>query len=211
MSSEQKTIESIFDIKTKDSTNKTILQRIKGLLRSCLNSIWQSAVITKELIQYIVTCGFGMLIFTKASAALLCGAEDIMSGLVTDVKGDDEESGRMLGHIYSAQGIGCLLGPIFANIAIVDGKRPCTMQFTCIVACAVAILGWAGLANSPTFEMLCFSHFVRSLGTSVMYLTSSLLLQNLANVKMLVCVLSYDKVLSNSCEAGMFSMAGWGV
>jgi len=206
--SEQKTIESIFDIKTKDSTKKTILQRIKGLLRRCLNSIWQSAVMTKELVQYLVTCGFGMLIFMKASAALLYGAEDIISVLVTEVKGDEEESGRMLGYIYSAQGIGCLLGPIFANIAIVDGKRPYTMQFACVVACAVAILGWAGLANSPTFEMLCFFHFVRSLGTSVMYQISTLLLQNLANVEMLGRVLSYDKVLSSACEAGMAYMAG---
>jgi MFS family permease len=202
--SEQMTIESIFDIKTKDATNKTI----RGLLRSCVNSIWQSAVMTKELVQYLVTCGFGMLIFMKASAALLYGAEDIISVLVTEIEGDDGDSGRRLGYIYSAQGIGCLLGPIFANITIVDGKRPYTMQFACVVAIAIAILGWAGLANTATFEMICFFYFVRSLGTSVMYLTSTLLLQNLANVEMLGRVLSYEKVLSSSCEAGMAFMAG---
>lgn len=204
----QKTIESIFDIKTKDKINMTIPQRVRFFFRRCANPLWKFIVMTQAFVQYLVTCGFGMLIFMKASGELLSGADDIISVLATEVENDEVESGRRLGIIYSAQGVGCLLGPILANVFIVDGKKPQTQQFACVLAFAIGILGWAGIANSTTFELVCFFNFVRCLGTATIYLNSTLLLQSMAPREMLGRILSYDKVLASLSEAGIAFATG---
>ena len=207
--SKDHTIESIFDVhQIKDSDRKTIPSRIRGFIRRCLNPLRSLLEMSRELFVYLSTCGFGMLVFMKASGTVTWGSEDVLNVLLTMVPDDEEESSRRLGILYSCQGVGSLLGPILANTFIIDGNSPHTMQFACISAFAVVIMGWVGIANSPNFKLVCFFTFVRCLGGSIIWINSTLLLQNLTSADMLGRVIAYDSTFASFFEAGIGFISG---
>jgi hypothetical protein len=65
---------------------------------------------------YLLTCGFGIFTLLKATAALIFGAEDIISTSFAEAGTTTEadQSFRM-GLTFTLIGVGCLLGPAIAN------------------------------------------------------------------------------------------------
>ena len=54
----------------------------------------------KELFQFLFSCGFGSLIFLKASGTMIWGAADVLNVSFSHVDGDEGESSRRLGILY---------------------------------------------------------------------------------------------------------------
>lgn len=77
----------------------------------------------------------------------------------------------------SCIGIGCLIGPIVANSTFVDGNKPYTMQIACIAAMAFMSIGWFGIANATSFNVICAFTAFRTMGSALIWLNSTLLLQ----------------------------------
>mmetsp|Transcript_45536 Transcript_45536/g.138398 ORF Transcript_45536/g.138398 Transcript_45536/m.138398 type:complete len:450 (-) Transcript_45536:791-2140(-) len=138
---------------------------------------------TRDLISYLWVCGFGLLTMMKSSGSLTWGAADILNVSFAKVEGDEAATGQRLGLIYTSIGIGCLVGPIVTNL-FTDPNRPSTLQSACICALALMSLGWIGLSSAceihsslDTFPMVCVFTMVRTLGSSTIWMNSTMILQ----------------------------------
>jgi MFS family permease len=132
----------------------------------------------KELILYLWYSGFGALVFLKASGCFIWGAADILNVSFSHIENDEAESSRRMGALYSSIGIGCLIGPIVANSTIVDGKKPATLQLAILFGLAMMTIGWLGVAsNASSFKLVCFFTGIRTTGSSLIWLFSTLLMQ----------------------------------
>lgn len=131
-----------------------------------------------DLIQYIWTCDFGLLILLKASGSLIFGSADVLNVTLAHVEGDEGETSRLMGRIYSSVGIGCIIGPVLANSTIVHGDKPRTLQLAILFGLVFMFAGWIGVArNVSSFTFICAFTTVRSIGSSTIWLFSTLLLQ----------------------------------
>jgi len=156
---------------TKGNEKETIAVKMFALLRT----LYQ---LKKELILYLWYSGFGALIFLKSSGTLIWGAADILNVSFSHIENDEAESSRRMGALYSSIGIGCLIGPIVANSTIVDGKKPATLQLAILFGLAMLTIGWLGVAsNASSFKLVCFFTAIRTTGSSLIWLFSTLLMQ----------------------------------
>lgn len=163
----------------------------------------------KDLIQYIMTCEFGLLVFLKASGCLIFGSADVLNVTLSHVEGDESATSRLMGRIYSSVGIGCMIGPVLANSTIVHGKRPRTLQLASLFGLVVMSAGWLGLAmNISSFMTVCAFTTVRAIGSAVIWQFSTLLLQNLTSSKFLGRVLALEYCLARVSETCTAFVAG---
>lgn len=182
----------------KGDTKTLILQAVRSFARMNI-----------ELFSYVWRCGFGLLVFIKASGCLIWGSADVLNVSFTHVEGDEAESSKRMGIIYSFIGLGCLFGPIIANSTFVHGKKPRTLQLSVVGAMLIMALGWYGIAkHSSSFKMICFFTSVRTLGSACIWINSTLLLQNLTNSEYLGRVLGLEYALARLSETAMAFVAG---
>lgn len=144
-----------------------------------------------ELFYYLCTCDFGLLTLMKSSGSLTWGFADILSVSFAHVEGDESATSRRIGALYSFAGLGCLLGPPIAN-CFTDLNRPATLQVACIGAFAFMVIGWTGIAHAPNFAFVCFYASVRSFGSAIVWVDSTLILQHLSAKEKLGRVLAFD-------------------
>ncbi len=77
-----------------NNTKGTILE---NMVLAPLRSFYQ---MNKDLAFFLFSCGFGPLIFIKASGTFIFGAADVLNVSFTHVEGDEAESSRRLGILY---------------------------------------------------------------------------------------------------------------
>ena len=93
------------------------------------------------------------------------------------VEGDESETSRRMGIIYSCVGFGCLIGPFLANATVARGDRPDTLQLSCIGAFLFLVVGWLGIANAPNFKVICAFTVLRCIREAIIWMNATLLLQ----------------------------------
>ena len=147
---------------------------IKGI-KACL-PVKRFGRMTLELFNYLNGCGFGALVIMKASGCLTWGASDVLRLSLAKVSGNEAETSRRMGMLYAAGGIGSLSGLFLAN-AIVDSKRPSTLQRCCISAFPLLVIGWLGISNAPSFTWVCIFTSVKAIGVGIIWIYSTLILQ----------------------------------
>ena len=132
-----------------------------------------------EFFRYLWHSGFFLLIFLKASGCMIYGPQDVLNASFSNVKGDEAETSRRLGMIYSSIGIGYFFGPIIVNSTIVDGKLPSTLQRAVLVGITFLTAGWIGLGSSASysFNLICVFTSVREVGTAIIWIFSTVILQ----------------------------------
>jgi len=180
------------------STFNYVLQALQTVIR--MNS---------ELFRYIWHCGFGLLILVKCTGCLIWGPSDVLNVSFTHVEGSEAESSKRMGILYSFIGLGCLFGPIIVNSTFVHGKKPRTLQLSVIVAQLMMAMGWFGIAcNSSSFQMICIFTSVRTLGSAIIWINSTLLLQNLSSPEFLGRMLGLEFALSRVSETAIALITG---
>lgn len=131
----------------------------------------------RELILFLRSCGFASLILLKATGCLIWGSADVLNVAFAHVENDEAESSRRMGLIFSSVGVGCVLGPALANCTIVDGKKPSSLQLAIVIGLLFMTAGWAGVAfNSHSFWKICLFTSLRTVGSAMIWLFSTLLL-----------------------------------
>ena len=93
------------------------------------------------------------------------------------VEGDEAETSRRMGIIFSCAGFGCFIGPFLSNATIIRGDKPHTLQLACIGAFLFLVTGWLGIANAPSFEVICAFTILRCIGEAIIWMNATLLLQ----------------------------------
>ncbi len=174
-----------------------------------LKSIRTTLQMQQDAFRYLWNSGFFLLIFLKGSGCLIWGSSDVLNVSFANVEGNEAATSKRMGMLYSSIGIGCLVGPILANLTIVDAKRPVTLQLSCIYALVFMTGGWFGLASSRhSFASVCFFTGLRTIGSAVMWLFSTLLFQNLTKPEYLGRILGLEYCVARISETIVAFIAG---
>jgi len=180
--------------------------------RACLSTttfpVRRFAQMSREIFQYLYYCGFGILVLLKASGSLSWGVTDIMNMSFALIKDDETRTSERLGFLYSCSGIGSFCAPFLASIMI-DMKRLATLQLCVISAFSLLLISWLGISNAPTFQWICFFTFVKSIGISIIWIYSSLILQTLTDVKFAGRVLALEHQVTVACDVLASFLAGY--
>ena len=72
-----------------DQLTTTVINPIKIFVR-----------MSRELLSFLFTCGFGALIFMKGTGTFIWGAADVLNVSFAHVENDEAESARRIGTIY---------------------------------------------------------------------------------------------------------------
>ena len=161
----------------------------------------------KELILYLHMSGFGGLVFLKASGSLIWGPADILNVSFSHVSGDEMETSKRLGYMFSCLGIGYALGPIATNV-FTDATHPKTLQLVCVSSFIFMMIGWIGLSQAPTFNGILALTIVRAFGSGIIWLNSTLLLQMLSKPDLLGRVLALEFSLAMLVDAAVATVTG---
>lgn len=124
---------------------------------------------TEEGVEYIRGSSWGALVLLKASGGIVCGAADILN---VAFSGD---SALRLGGLFACIGIGSLIGSSIVN-ASADLKQPPSVQKAAIMGLGIAVLGCMGTGLFHPFISICFFSVLRSVGSSLYWINSSLLI-----------------------------------
>lgn len=158
-------------------------------------------------VRYLWSSFFGAVVLIKATAALVYGACDVLNVAFSE-RGNDQGMPLRLGLLFAFVGIGCLCGPLLFD-RWTDMENPKGLQISCIVSMGLMASGsiLMGVFNGYFWMTCCFTA-VRSAGSSVLWINSSLLLQKFSLPQMLGRVSSIDYALALLSEALSAYVAG---
>jgi len=156
-----------------DASEANEIDESKSHLNNFL-SMWADGI------NYIRSSAFGPIVFIKTSGAIIWGAFDVLNVAFSEIPGDTQESSERLGIIFSYVGVGCIVGPLFCDNCL-DLKKPESLQLLCIASLGIVTISCFGLSYFTSFFSICFFTAIRSFGSSILWIYSSLILQVRAN------------------------------
>jgi len=159
---------------------------------------------TVDGFKYVRSKPWGAFVFLKFCAALIYGASDVLNVSFSergpDGSSDMDGSSERLGMLFGAVGVGCFLGPVLVdNFTRMDRVK--TIERACIFSFAAMTIGCYGLSSVGSFIWVCLFTSIRSAGSSIVWIQSSLLLQKFSAGDMLGRVMSIDYALATLSEA----------
>jgi len=175
----------------RNDEHKTTTQKLRSNCSKFTIPIRSFVKKSKEFVRYLSVCGFGIITLLQPTASMVWGGASILNASFAHVDNDEQETSRRLGLLSSCVGVGILIGPIVANSCI-NVDRPANLQMVCIGSLGIMSIGWLGVANSPNFTYVCLFTAIRTVGSGILWLDSTLLLQKLTAEEMLGRVLSFE-------------------
>ena len=157
----------------------------------------------QEVRCFITTHDSAPYLLIKGCGALLFGASDVINVTFAQNPETGVLDSQRLGYLFSAIGIGCLIGPIAMP------PRRCYLS-ACIGSYYVIALGYVCVAWSKSFWWKCFWTMVRASGTAVLWVDSSILIQTTTPATMLGRISSIDFAIALLGEAASAMFAGFG-
>jgi hypothetical protein len=164
-------------VRDDDDDKKKKFAKIWSTLVRAAHGIETFINMTKDFVVYLMSSGFALCAFMKACGTMTWGTADVLNASFSFVEGDEEETSRRMGIIFSCAGFGCLIGPFISNTTITRGDQPNTLQLACIGAFIFLVTGWLGIANAPNFEVICAFTVLRCIGEAIIWMNATLLLQ----------------------------------
>ena len=178
-----------YNVASSEKEYQTFYSQVKGM--------------TVDGVKYLKSSFFGALVFMKASAALAYGAADVLTVALSEqpLPGDPiKDRSQRLGILFAFMGVGCVLGPLLGE-PLVDLQKPSSVQMSCVVSLCFVAVGYFGWGLFSPFSLLCFFVVIRSSGSSVLWINSSLLLQKFSDSQLLGRVMAIDYALALLTEA----------
>ena len=191
----------------------TIKRSQQSLIHTTIIYLWDKIKrMVMDGIRYVYGSFWGSLVLLKATGALIWGAMDVLNvSFAEEGSGADNVavvSSQRLGYIFAFAGIGCLIGPLLAD-QMTSMEFPYTIQRACVVGIVFGTCGCVAIglvANKSFWSLLLFTS-VRTMGSSAVWIYSSLLLQKFSSIEMLGRVSAIDtglSLLSQSVTAYVF-------
>ncbi|KAL7464053.1 hypothetical protein ACHAXS_006762 [Conticribra weissflogii] len=179
-----------------------------------LNCCHHFHTMTIQGITYLRSKPWGPFVFLKFCAALIYGAADVLNVSFSERGSTDDQDDTLLGEsgsqrlgiLFGFVGIGCFVGPIVAD-PFTDMDRSESLERMCWISFLSMAVGCYGLSRVESFGWVCVMTSVRSAGSSIVWIDSSLLLQKFSSNHMLGRVMAVDYALATLSEA-FSAMAG---
>jgi Major Facilitator Superfamily len=135
----------------------------------------------------------------KCSGALLYGAADVLN--VTFAQSEGSMDSRRLGWLFTAIGIGNLVGPL------VTPEGRCYRIF-CVISFLLMGIGYGAIGWFDEFWLKCVWTVVKAAGSAILWVDSTILLQTCTPDIMLGRISAVDFALSTLGEASSAIIAG---
>jgi len=166
----------------------------------------------RDLVAYLSTSGFGMLVFLKASASTVWSVEDIVGAQFSTVFGDDGTENEKLsslhmGMLFATLGMGSIAGAMALNW-ITDARKPFTLQRASWIGLLLMTLGWFAISLVKTFPQFLLGSFLRTMGSGAVWVNSALVLQTLSDPKFLGRVMGAEYMFTTLFEAASCAVLG---
>ena len=118
------------------------------------------------------------LLFSSNLQGHITGGADVLNVSFSEKGHEDNEvkSSRHLGILFFCVGFGCLIGPLIAD-HWTDMKNLITILDVCVVTYVIQAIGLLGMGYFDPFLMTCFFTIVRTAGSSIAWIDSSVILQ----------------------------------
>lgn len=140
-----------------------------------------------------------LYLLIKGCGALLFGAADVLNVTFSQVEGVMDS--QRLGWLFTAIGAGCLVGPL----VMPEGR---SYLAACIASYFVLGLGYGLIGWSNEFWLKCLWTAVKSAGSAVLWVDSSILLQTTTPSSLLGRISAIDFALATLGEAVSAIIAG---
>ena len=145
----------------------------------------------------------GACALLKGSAALAYGAVDVLnvSFSARGSESDPSKTSLKLGLLFGCVGLGCILGSVVTD-TISDLAYPRRIARLSIGGFFFMFTALFWMSATPDiFGSLCLSTVVRTIGTSIVWIASTLLIQKFTPEKLLGRVSSFDSGVAMFAEA----------
>jgi len=167
---------------------------------------------THSITKYLAMCGFGWMILAKPSASLVWGIEDIVGAqFATVFKPDGTEDTKLssihMGLLFTTIGLGSSIGPMLMN-NISDSRKPFTLQRAHWIGLMLLGFGWFVISFVTTFPQFLWATFLRTNGSGICWVYSSLVLQTLCDPRFLGRIMALEHTLTTLFEAATSFVAG---
>eukprot|EP00985_Skeletonema_marinoi_P026149 scaffold20020_cov82-Skeletonema_marinoi.AAC.3 len=175
-------------------------------------SLPQLAKMTKEGISYLVSQSWGAFALLKFFAALIYGAGDVLNVSFSEQgegssKINLDSSSQRLGILFAFVGVGCVIGPVTIE-SCTHMDKISSLERACLISYFLMALGCYGLWQFDEFILICIFSAVRSAGSNIVWVYSSLLLQKLSSASMRGRVFGVDYALAMLSESASALLAG---
>jgi predicted MFS family arabinose efflux permease len=167
----------------------------------------QSKVTTVDAVAYLRSAPFGALVLLKASGALVNGASDVLYVSISERREDTQHSTESIGILFAAAGVGCVLGPLVANLWT-NTKRLEALQAGCVASFGLVVLAYVGMSSRQPYWAICVFTGIRAAGDNIIWLYSTLLVQKLSTIGMLGRVSALEYGLATLAEAASAFVTG---
>lgn len=145
----------------------------------------------------------GACTLLKGSAALTYGAVDVLNVSFSSrgSESDPSKTSLKLGLLFGCVGVGCIFGS-FITDALSDLSFPRRIVRVCLggFSCMFVAMFWMA-ATPDIFASLCFSTVIRSIGSAIIWINSTLLIQKFTPDALLGRVSSFDSGVALFAEA----------
>ena len=125
---------------------------------------------------YIKTSTFGPMVFMKASGSVIWGAYDVLNVSFSQIEGDPEQSSERLGTLFFFAGLGSISAAVASDF-LGDMRRVESLQLWCIASIGIISIACLGMGYFISFYAICVISTIRSFGSSLLWIYSSLILQ----------------------------------
>jgi MFS family permease len=153
----------------------------------------------------------GAFALLKGSAAIAYGATDVLnvSFSARGSESDPQLTSLKLGSLFGCVGVGCILGSMLSD-QLATLSQPKRLVQLCLMGYGLISFGCLGMGLFPdSFGGICLSGVIRSAGSSLIWIDSTLLLQKYSPDPVLGRVRSIDFAAALFGEA--FSALGGGL
>mmetsp|Transcript_24217 Transcript_24217/g.57063 ORF Transcript_24217/g.57063 Transcript_24217/m.57063 type:complete len:543 (+) Transcript_24217:147-1775(+) len=145
----------------------------------------------------------GACALLKGSASLVYGAVDVLN-VAFSARGSESDPSKTsvkLGFLFGCVGVGCIIGSA-ASDAFSDMSLPRRTARVCLGGFLSIGIGMLWMWATPdNFASVCLSTVIRSIGSSVVWINSSLLIQKFTPPELLGRVSSFDSGAALCAEA----------
>ena len=158
------------------------------------SSFWEAMkTMTIDGYKYIKSSPIGTIVFMKGSGAIIWGSFDVFNVAFSRIEGDDKVTNERLGLLFAYVGLGCTIGPVLADYSI-DMRKDEKLQQVCIFSLGLITFSVIGMCYFTSFFSVCVLTITRSLGSSTIWVFSSVILQvrNSENIILSTCLFLFD-------------------
>ena len=145
----------------------------------------------------------GACTLLKGSAALAYGAVDVLNVTFSErgSESDPSKTSLKLGILFACVGIGCILGSLITDVVsdLSYPRKIARLSLGGFFSIFVALFWMA--ATPDLFASLCMSTMIRSIGSSIVWIASTLLIQKFTPENLLGRVSSFDTGFALFMEA----------